>query len=109
VVYEKDWEILEGMCLTLDDELDWTIPSDIAEGKCWGRLIVSDPDKPSTYYDIEWDYNAFTVEEPSIDAEITLFDVEEGTFHPGDTVGATAEISNEGDTYTFNIEYAINS
>jgi len=49
------------MCLTLDDELDWTIPPDIAEGECWGRLIVSDPDSPSTIYNKEWDYNAFEV------------------------------------------------
>ena len=61
VVYDENVEILKGASLTLDEELDWSIPYDIAEGECWGRLVVSDPNKPSTYYDIKWDFDAFKV------------------------------------------------
>lgn len=43
-----------------------------------------------------------------IDAHIVDFDVEEGTYYPGDTVDAQAMISNDAEcSYTFTIDYAI--
>jgi len=90
------------------DENNWihvALPPTTAPSNAkYVRVMVGLADVENCVLNID---NVILQSEPSIDAEITLFDVEEGTFHPGDTVGATAEISNEGDTYTFNIEYAM--
>ncbi|RLI00879.1 hypothetical protein DRO38_05805 [Candidatus Bathyarchaeota archaeon] len=49
------------------------------------------------------------VETETIDVDITQFDIDEGTYHPGDIIKAKATINNKGKTHTFRIQYAVRS
>ena len=57
-VYDSEIKIEGGE--ELSKEFRWTIPPDIAEGKCKGTLTIAEP-YVSKYYDTKVDYNAFVV------------------------------------------------
>jgi len=75
-VYSAEKKIKAGEILTLDDELDWTVPSEVAEGECSGRLLVLDPDS-NIEYDKRWDDEGPKIEKPpGIPPSLTLFEPE---------------------------------
>ncbi len=107
------WSVGEGETVELSPdesrtiELTWDITDDSEPGTYDGGTAVYKSESKDTKYDGKTRFDAFEVEQPTTKAEITGFNVESGTYQPGDSVTGSVTVENTGDTtHSFWVDFS---